>query len=413
MSETSPTTPERSAAAEPDFGVYVHVPYCRRKCRYCDFYSLAQEPDPRFGAAIAAELAHCERTPAPDSAVRTGRAVVSIYLGGGTPSLLAPDTVGEIVGAVGHRFDVGSSAEVTVEVNPATADRAALLALRGAGANRLSIGVQSLDDRWLAVLGRLHDAAQAIRSVQAAIAAGFDDVGVDLMLAVPGQTLADSARDVKAIAALGVPHVSAYLLTVEPGTPLHADVQAGRAVAVDDDLAADMLEQAVELLAAAGLARYEISNYARPGTAARHNRLYWSGGEVLGLGPGAHSHFRLADGGGLRFANARDVACYLRCFAAAPPRGDRFPRDEDLLSPAGYLCERLYLGLRDLERGVDLDAAAAAAGIEVWPALERCLAELGDRGLLQRFGTQLRLSADGARLADGVAARILATRAPG
>jgi coproporphyrinogen III oxidase-like Fe-S oxidoreductase len=262
------------------------------------------------------------------------------------------------------------------------------------------------------VLGRLHTAGQAACTLKAARAAGFDNLGVDLILAIPGQTLADSARDVQAIADLGTPHVSAYLLTIERGTPLHDDVQAGRLAAVDDDLAADMLEQAVAALATAGLGRYEISNWARPGAAARHNRLYWSGGEVLGLGPGAHSHFRRPDGGGLRSANGRDVAAYLHFFADDRPPAIGYAVDEDVLAPTGYLLERLYLGLRDLERGVDLVAVAAAARHAIWPALDRCLLDLVDRGLLKRRNDRLWLSADGARLADLVAAEILAVVAP-
>jgi oxygen-independent coproporphyrinogen-3 oxidase len=248
--------------------------------------------------------------------------------------------------------------------------------------------------------------------VGAAAAADFENIGVDLILAIPGQQLDDSERDVRAIAARGAPHVSAYLLTLEPGTPLHDDVQAGRVTAVDDDLAATMFERAVVQLAAAGLARYEISNFARPGASARHNRRYWSGGEVLGLGPGAHSHFRRGDGGGLRYANARDVAAYLRCFAGDRPAPAEFARADDILSPAGYLLERLYLGLRDLERGIDLAATAAVARQPCWPALERCLSDLGRRGLLRQDGGRLRLSADGARLADLVAAEILTVGRP-
>lgn len=400
--------PADAHPANTDLGIYVHVPYCRRKCSYCDFYSLARAPDPAFASAIAAELAQCDRSPAPVTALQPGRQLASIYFGGGTPSVLDATAIDAIISALQRRFDLRADAEITVEVNPATVDRNALLALRAAGVNRLSIGVQSLDDRWLTVLGRLHDARQASATVEAARAAGFANISVDLILAIPGQTLSDSERDVRAIVALATPHLSAYLLTIEPGTPLHAQRQAGQWTASGDDLAADMLEHALDQFAAAGLCRYEISNFAHPGAAARHNRRYWSGGEVLGLGPGAHSHFQLPGGGGLRYANPDDIDGYLAFFAAGAAPGVRFARSEDVLDPAGYLLERLYLGLRDLERGADLDAASATSGLCVWPALEHCLADLGERGLLQREGPKLRLTADGARLADLVAAQVLA-----
>lgn len=400
--------PAGVSTASSDLGVYVHVPYCRRKCGYCDFYSLARDPDPEFARAVGVELAQCDRSPAPAAALRPGRSVATVYFGGGTPSLIDARALGSILDAIDRRFALQRDAEITVEVNPATVDQGALQALRATGVNRLSIGVQSLDDRWLAALGRLHDARQAIATVAAARGAGFDSVGVDLILAIPGQTASDSAADVAAIAALGAPHLSAYLLTLEPGTPLQREVQAGRLTAIDDDLAADMLEQAVRQLAAAGLARYEISNFARPGAAARHNRRYWSGGEVLGLGPGAHSNFKLGDGGGLRYANPDDVDRYLVHFGAATAPAAPFARSEDRLEPSGYLLERLYLGLRDLERGVDLDDAADAAGLAVWPALEQSLIDLAERGLLRQERAVLRLTTDGARLADLVAVQLLA-----
>jgi len=379
--------------AEP-FALYVHVPWCRHVCPYCDFnvYPSAEPPERSYVEAVVAELRAWAR-----GAPWRGRCAKTVYLGGGTPSLLSPAAIATVLDAVAHTFGIAGSAEVTLEANPGTVTRERLAGYRAAGVNRLSLGAQSFHAGHLRTLGRDHGAADVRAAAAAARATGFANLSLDLIFAVPGQTLAEWDDDLEAALALGPEHVSAYTLTYEPGTPFHAWRASGRLRAVEEDGEAAMAEAALERLAAAGYARYEVSSFARPGFASRHNTSYWDGSDYLGLGAGAHS-FSAEPAPGRRWANERRPERYL---AAMRERGTAVATEERL-SPAQARGEFCFTGLRqaagvDLERfrrrfGVALDAA--------FPHLERLIAD----GLVEVSGGRVRLTARGFRFADSVAA---------
>ena len=331
-------------------GVYVHFPYCGVHCPYCDFAVevAAQIPHDEYADAVVAEIAARRGW----FAGTTG--LTSIYFGGGTPGLWRPDALGRVLAAARAAFGDPEPAalEITVEANPGETDAAHLRALRAAGVNRLSLGLQALDDRLLRALGRNHDAAAGPAAIAAARAAGFDNISIDLMFGVPGQSQDDWKRSIDAALALGPEHVSAYALTIERGTPFGSLARAGRLPRPDDEATAEMFTWAGAAFAAAGLVQYEISSYARAGRRARHNGLYWSGAPYLGVGASASSFRPLADGTGWRFANPRATATYL----AAARRGVGSPRPvhverrsaADLENEALNLLEQARLPFRDL-----------------------------------------------------------------
>jgi oxygen-independent coproporphyrinogen-3 oxidase len=335
-------------------GVYVHVPFCERVCPYCDFAvvaarSLAAADEDRYVAALLAELA----ARAPRFA---GRALDTIYLGGGTPALLRPASVGRIVAALREAF-AGDPREVTLEANPSTLERERLAEFRAAGVGRLSLGVQSFDDATLKRLGRAHRAEEALRTLAAARAAGFADVSLDLIEGAPGQTLADLERDLDAALAFGPEHVSAYALTLEEGTPFARAVAADKLAVPGDDLVAEMLERTHARLEAAGYARYEVSSWARPGRESLHNQRYWRRAPVLGLGVAAHSTEPAAPGApfGARAANERSLAAWL---ARVEAGGAATPPERETPAAATARGEAAFLALRTR---AGLDAAQFAA----------------------------------------------------
>jgi len=276
--------------------LYVHIPFCVAKCGYCDFNSYALEGlletgragadwAPRYADALLREMeARCR------ALGLGGRGVETLFFGGGTPSLFPPEETARVLDALKRRFDLSPEAEVTLEANPGAADAARFAALREAGVSRLSIGVQTFDDLALRRLDRAHTGEEARAAFRAAREAGFGNVSLDLMFGIPFQTLADAASDLEAALALGPEHISAYELTIEPGTAFHALHARGRLAGLPDEEAAlAMWELRDRLLSRAGYERYEISNFARPGFRCRHNLNYWRRGEYLGLGAGAHS----------------------------------------------------------------------------------------------------------------------------
>jgi oxygen-independent coproporphyrinogen-3 oxidase len=335
-------------------GVYVHVPFCERVCPYCDFAVVAARPlaaadENRYVAALLAELA----ARAPRFA---GRTLDTIYLGGGTPALLRPASVGRIVAALREAF-AGDPREVTLEANPSTLERERLAGFRAAGVGRLSLGVQSFDDATLKRLGRAHRAEEALRTLAAARAAGFADVSLDLIEGAPGQSLADLERDLDAALAFGPEHVSAYALTLEEGTPFARAVAADKLAVPGDDLVAEMLERTHARLGAAGYARYEVSSWARPGRESLHNQRYWRRAPVLGLGVGAHSSEPAAEGApfGARAANERSLAAWLARIEAG---GGATPPEREAPPAATARGEAAFLALRTR---AGLDAARFAA----------------------------------------------------
>lgn len=391
------------------FGIYLHIPFCVHKCRYCDFVAYAGREAliPRYVDALSAEIA---AAPARRGAVPP---IASVFWGGGTPSLLPPDAFARVHDAlecaIGWRGGDRSAAEITVEANPETVDEGYWSALREAGVNRVSLGVQSFQPAGLRALDRDHDAASAIRAVEAARRAGLPQISLDLIFGWSGQTAADWAADLAQAVALAPEHLSLYALTIEERTPLAADIARGRVPAPDDDAQADRYEEAVAALAAAGYEGYEISNWAyRPAGApaganrSRHNSLYWRNGEYLGVGVGAHSHFR-----GHRFGNGHLVRRYID----AAQRGALAPAFDEAINPATAMAETMLLGLR-LQEGVSRAAFLARHGQSLDAAYGAQLAALAPLGVIEDTGAAVRLTARGRLLASELLVRFLPDGTP-
>lgn len=326
-------------AAAPPLSLYIHVPWCTRKCPYCDFNShepRGEIPEADYIAALTADLEH-------DLPLVWGRPVESIFIGGGTPSLLRPESIDRLLSDVRARVPLRPGAEITLEANPGTVDRARLAELKAAGINRLSIGVQSLDDELLRRIGRIHDAAAARAAAEGAVAAGFDNWNIDLMYGLPGQSIEGAQADLRAALALGAPHVSHYQLTIEPNTAFH-HAPPSRA---DDDGLWEMQQHCQELFAAAGYARYEVSAWTRPGHECRHNLNYWLFGDYLGIGAGAHAK--------LTVVSAQSVERSSRV---------RGPRDYLARAGAERIAERRRLESADLALEFMMNALRLSAGFE-------------------------------------------------
>lgn len=326
--------------------LYLHIPFCRQRCSYCDFNTYTSLSDLRvpYAQALAREI-----TQVAGSAHRPAH---TIFLGGGTPSLLAPEWLALIFQAVRDGFELAPEAEISLEANPGTVDADYLAALRALGVNRLSFGVQSADAGELALLGREHDFAAVVEAVAQARAAGFDNFNLDLIYGVPGQSLSTWERTLEAALALQPPHLSLYCLTIESGTPMHRWLNAGQIAAPDPDLAADQYDLACERLAQAGLAHYEISNWARPGHACQHNLTYWRNGEYLGLGAGAHGH-----AAGVRYHVVRQPRVYLRRLSDVAESSYPWSSaraGHTVLTYHDQIADTMITQLRLLEEGVDI-----------------------------------------------------------
>jgi len=335
----------------PSLGVYIHWPYCARICPYCDFNVVRDRGRTEQKAALtAAILADLEA----HAALTGPRRLVSIFFGGGTPSLMDPADVARLIAAARALWAPAADLEISLEANPTDAEAARFAALAEAGVNRLSLGVQSLDDAALALLGRNHDARAARRAIEIAGAA-FARLSVDLIYALPGQDLAAWAAELNLVAGLGAGHLSPYQLTIEPGAAFHRRVERGTLVPVDAERAADFYETTQRVLEGAGFEAYEVSNHARGQAArSRHNLIYWRGEDYVGVGPGAHG--RLTLGGGRFATTAPDaIAAYVE---AVGRTGTGSPQER--LSPREVALERLLMGLRSVE-GVPLADLAPLA----------------------------------------------------
>jgi putative oxygen-independent coproporphyrinogen III oxidase len=354
-----------TAGSRQVLGVYIHWPYCARVCPYCDFNVVRDrgraEQKAALTAAILADLrAH---------AVLTGpRRLVSIFFGGGTPSLMDPADVARLIEAARALWAPADDLEISLEANPTDAEADRFAGLAEAGVNRLSLGVQSLDDAALRFLGRNHDARAAWRAIDVATAA-FARLSIDLIYAMPGQDLAAWARELTLVARLGAEHISPYQLTIEPGAAFHRRVQRGTLVPLDADRAADFYETTQSVLEGAGFEAYEVSNHARGRAArSRHNLIYWRGEDYVGVGPGAHGRLTLA---GQRFATtaADAVAAYVDTVRRAGAGSAR-----ERLAPRDVALERLLMGLRTVE-GVPLadlaPLAIPASRLEILETLVR------------------------------------------
>ena len=391
--------------------LYAHIPFCLSKCPYCDFNTY-QGIESQFGdflTAVAGEIAAWGRA--------LGRpAVNTIFLGGGTPSYLPDGDVGRILEAVADSYAVRDGAEITAECNPNDLTAAKCAELRAAGINRVSMGVQSMDNDLLAMLGRRHDADEAITALETCRRAGFDNVNLDLMYGLPRQTLAQWRDTVARVVALAPEHVSMYSLTLEEGTPLRRWVEQGRLPEPDPDLAADMYDLARAALRDAGYHHYEISNWRRPGRQSEHNLAYWRNLQWLGVGPGAHSSL-----GGCRFWTVRSPRDYARKAAewveSAAPWGavtaagiEGVPTVDGLevIDGETAAAETMFLGLRLLD-GMDVGAASDRVGIDLAARYARELAELTAEGLLVwEADGRLRLAEEAYLVANQVFTRFLA-----
>lgn len=392
--------PSLDPASAP-FGVYLHVPFCVHKCRYCDFVTYAGREAliPAYVDALAREIRQ-----APTRWSGPLPRVSSVFWGGGTPSLLPPDAFATIHRAIEETFGwrAAERVEITVEANPETVTLDYWRALRAAGVNRLSLGVQSFQPAGLRALDRAHDAPTALAAIASARCAGFDALSFDLIFGWAGQTSAEWTADLAQTIALAPNHVSLYALTVEERTPLAADIARGRVPALDEDRQADYYELATATLDAAGYEGYEISNWARresmPGAnRSRHNLLYWRNGEYLGFGVGAHSHFR-----GRRFGHGRLVRRYIEQVHA----GTLVPASDEPIDRATAMAETMLLGLR-LAEGVSRAAFTTRHGQALDAVYGSQLAALVALGLISDSGDAVRLTPRGRLVANEVLLRLL------
>lgn len=386
---------------ERTIGVYLHIPFCLRKCPYCDFKSIAKP-----GLTHAEEGAYADALIKELSSVieREGlskRPLETIYFGGGTPALLSPPVVKRLVGSVRDAFAVhGKPIEVTIEANP---DAVSLERLKGfyeAGVTRISIGVQSLDDRILGTLGRTHTAERAVKAFKEARAAGFENIGLDLIFGVPGQSVEDWEKSVAGLLALDPEHISLYGLTLEEGTGFFKQYKDTKRLPTEDDVA-EMYEHAVRALKDAGYRHYEISNWARPGMEAVHNSRYWRSDDYIGCGVAAHSFLSFPEWG-RRWWNTPSLEEYIEGVSA---KGSAIKGDETLARNESML-ESMVLGLRMLERGIKGGCFRARFGLfpkEAFPASEALISE----GLVASSGEDLVLTHKGAVLSDSVFLRML------
>lgn len=290
-------------------GIYIHVPFCQKRCIYCDFYSTTYGPEwKRFYVSALKQEMLLRRTEIDSSRVP------SLYIGGGTPSQLSSSLLVEMFQAVMETFSLADDAEVTIEVNPDDVSSQLIAALRQTPVNRISMGVQTFSDDLLRFLNRRHTSAQALRAVRLFREAGYDNISLDLIYGLPGQSFENWTNDVRQLLSLDVPHLSAYALSYEEGTPLYNMLQDGKLSEAPEDLSWRMYEYLLDEVAAAGMEHYEISNFAKPGMHARHNSSYWNGSPYLGLGPGAHSY----DGINIRRSNDTSLKDYVQATGDVP-----------------------------------------------------------------------------------------------
>jgi oxygen-independent coproporphyrinogen-3 oxidase len=377
------------------FGVYIHWPFCLSKCPYCDFNShVHREPidEPRWVRAFASEIAAtAARVP--------GRSVSTIFFGGGTPSLMRPATIAGVIEAIARHWRIAPDVEITLEANPTSVEAERFRGYRAAGVNRVSLGVQALEDRDLAALGRTHSAREALDALGVARAV-FDRYSFDLIYARPDQTPEHWSSELRTALAQAGEHVSLYQLTIEPETPFAALHAAGKLRPPDEDTARILYDVTQDICAAHGLPAYEISNHARSGGECRHNLIYWRGHEYAGIGPGAHGRLEIA---GERHATATEKRP--EAWLAQVEKDGHGVVAEEVLTSAEHADEYLLMGLR-LAEGIDLARYAAIAGRPLQP--ER-IAMLHEHGFIETTAAgQLRVTLSGFPVLDSVVADLAA-----
>jgi putative oxygen-independent coproporphyrinogen III oxidase len=374
-----------SGENERSTGIYIHIPFCQRKCRYCDFYSVSDlQRIPDYLEALHKEMA---------LAATPHAKADTLYIGGGTPSLLTPRQVGQIVDWAAQYFNLEAGAEMTLEVNPATATARDLQDYAAFGFNRISIGIQSFNDQNLSLLGRLHTADQALAAVKAAVASGFSNIGLDLIYGLPDQTTATWKADLMQALRLKPKHLACYMLSYEPHTPLHADRQAGRIVPLSDLRTADLFRMTHDFLGAAGYEHYEISNFAQ-GARWRsiHNQKYWTFLPYVGLGPSAHSA-RMPR----RWWNHRLLDTYLGDLQ----QGRRPIADQEQLTEEQQMIEALYLGLRQAD-GIDLKTFVRDFQVDFKLYFGKALDRFAAEGWVEMDPLRCRLTVEGMLFLDRI-----------
>lgn len=395
------TTPSRiveTTPEDPGFGVYVHWPFCAAKCPYCDFNSHVRHTPPdqaRFAEAFAREIAAtAERAP--------GRTVTSIFLGGGTPSLMEPETVAAVIAAVRRHWTTTPDLEITLEANPTSVEIGRFRAFSDAGVNRVSIGVQALDDAVLKFLGRQHSAGEAIRALEIGRAT-FPRLSFDLIYARPGQSLEAWQSELAAALDLANSHISLYQLTIEPGTAFEQRVARGDFQVLPEEQQAVLFDWTAARLERAGLPAYEISNHARPGEESRHNLTYWRYGDYVGIGPGAHGRLTLD---GRKFATRQHRAP--EAWLEAVERAGHATRQRDEVEPAARLQEMVMMGLR-LAEGIPAARFIAETGFDIEAALDaQRLKRMTQGGFLTLEGDRLTATPEGRTRLDAVLGALLA-----
>ena len=379
------------AISDKPAGLYVHIPFCLKKCRYCDFYSISDlSQTSGFLAALKREMQMNSDTPL---------VFDTIYIGGGTPSVLEPDAIELILATASRYFSIASDSEITLEVNPGTVTLDKFSEYRKFGVNRLNIGVQSFDDKNLRFLGRIHSSRDARLSVEWARRAGFNNIGLDLIFGMPGQDKSNWLSDLTRAGNFEPEHLSCYMLTCESGTPLARDVKTGRTRLAAEDMVLNLFNVAIDFLTVHSFLHYEVSNFARmagphhePKT-SRHNLKYWSFAPYIGLGPSAHSFIEPE-----RYWNHRSVATYIREIEA----GKSARAEKERLTKEQMLIEAIYLGLRTTW-GIDLDALKAKFDICFTRTFDKAIAELETRGMIKMSQGHCTLTRKGLFFIDSIA----------
>lgn len=384
--------------------LYIHWPFCVSKCPYCDFNSHVRErvDQAAWRAALLADMAH-------EAARTAGARVSSIFFGGGTPSLMPPETVAALIAAAERHWGFAEDVEITLEANPNSVEVKRFAALAQAGVNRVSLGIQALDDETLQFLGRAHGADEGLRAIAAA-QAHFRRVSFDLITARPGQSLGEWEAELGRALALGTTHLSLYQLTIEPGTRFETLHRKGELVLPDEDLSADLFAATAAMTAAAGLPAYEISNHAKPGEESRHNLTYWRYGDYVGVGPGAHGRRSSgeADSESRREGVATERHRKPENWIAAIGASGHGIKAERALSPATRATEALLMGLR-LAEGVDLARIAAMSGVRQEALVDAGAVErLHALGFVERRGSVLRVLPAGMLLLDAILPEVVA-----
>ena len=382
------------AEKEP-FSLYVHIPYCVSKCPYCDFNShvVPVIPEEAYTEALITELGHHAA-----AGEWAGRTVQSVFFGGGTPSTFHPASIARILDKIAHGYQLDPECEITLEANPGTVEGSHFSGYRAGGVNRISVGIQSFQSRILKFLGRVHSADEAKRALNVVREARFENFNLDLIYATPGQTLEELSADLKIALSFESPHISAYNLTIEEGTPFHHEYRIGRLKLLNEDEEIAMAELIESKVTGAGLQRYEISNYARSGLHSRHNVNYWQSGDYLGVGAGAHS-YRASSGGevlGHRWSNERNPARYMSMIHDL----GQAVTERDEIDRAKAVGEFMFLGLR-MTAGISSEIFCCRFGkrpVDCYPQIATWI----ESDLMEEKSGHLRLTPKGLSVANSI-----------